>query len=81
MADARVFADGAVTIAMDGTVQSVWVGQVRVKHLKSILMRTDPMDRPEMVLYFVRGKTPEELLEVEENVRLVRTIPWITVLT
>lgn len=74
----RVFEEGAATaiLAPDGI--SLWVGSHRVTMFESV--RIEAKDgRTSVEVRFSRSHDPEVGMRIEENVRLARTIPWLTV--
>lgn len=81
----RVWSDNVATLAVSPDGFSLWVGRHRVEFVKSIAVTCrdteDGRSAVEVVLTFHHSWDPEVSPRIEENVRLARTVPWVTVVT
>jgi hypothetical protein len=76
-----VFGSGEVTVAISQTGMSVWVSQTRVDYVKSFEFSHEAEKGNTLIISFYESHDQETALQIEENVRIARTIPWVVVRT
>lgn len=76
----RVFEDGAVTVVAGPGGCRVYVGAVELGHLGQLLVELGPAEGPPQVkLVLRRGTGEEDRLRIDEELRIVKSVPWIEV--
>lgn len=77
-----VFGSGGVTIALSQTGMSVWASQSEISYVRTAEFSFDAEKGSNvLVLSFYESHDPETALQIEESVRIARTIPWVVVRT
>lgn len=73
----RVFEEGTVTQVLGPDSFNLYVGALYVKHVESAETLVDPCTgKMKVRIKFKRDRTQE----VEENMRLVKTLPWVEII-
>lgn len=79
----RVWGDGTATIAVGPDGLSLWVGQVRVEFVRTLtlncLAMEDGSSKVDLQLSFHHSWDPPVAEDIERNVRLARTVPWVRI--
>lgn len=79
----RVWGDGVATVAVGQDGMSLWIGQVRVEFVKSMDLRIkaseDGSSSVSLEVSFHHSWEQALSRQIDENVRLVMTIPWVRV--
>jgi hypothetical protein len=76
----RVFEEGAVTLVLAPSGASLWAGTHCVSMYGAVSVEVGEDRSVRAVVRFSRSHDAEVALRIEENVRLMRTVPWVEVL-
>lgn len=75
-----VFGSGGITLALSQTGLSVWASQTEVGYIRTAEFSFDTEKGTNvLVLSFYESHDPETALQIEESIRIARTIPWVVI--
>jgi hypothetical protein len=80
MNDPKVFGNGTLTIAIGPDTAAIYVGQTQIGFIEKLDVKLD-MNKaiPDVQIKLGRVANKESLRAVEENERLIKTLPWVVV--
>ncbi len=74
----RVFEEGVITYVVGADEFNLYVGTLRVKYIEKVEITTE--NEKSVVKIKFQRKNNKESMEIEENIRLVKTLSWIDVI-
>jgi hypothetical protein len=76
----KVFQTGVATTVLNKFGNRVYIGQHELKFIKSISIHADiPLDKYQVTIQFQSPETLDVQDEIEEQIRIVKTCAWISV--
>lgn len=73
-----IFGDGVATITVGMRGMRIYIGTHQLEYMKLVRM-TGTGDAIELEIEFPASHDPVLAREIEENMRIARTIPWIKI--
>lgn len=73
----RVFEEGAITQVIGANGFNLYIGTLHIKCVEKVEVTTE--DGKSVVTIKFRRKNDRDDREIEENVRLVKMLPWVRV--
>jgi hypothetical protein len=76
----RVFEEGTITQVIGPDGFNLYIGALCIKHIQSIQTTIDTQSGERLIKIRFRNTIEREIREIEENVRIAKTLSWIEII-